>query len=380
MNVLYVDQFGKTTGRDTLALADLIQSDDIHMTVYLSDATEIPTNKLFGVKIVKGFHGAYEGNMLNKIIKYLKSLCELKLYIKTNHFDIVHLQWFSLPWIEWVYIKLLRKYSKIIITVHDIVPFDKRPFEMMFLDSIYGKADRLLLHTDRVKNEFSIYYKAKTPISVITQGFCNKSDYKKIDKAEARTKLDIPSEAIVFLFYGTIRSSKGLDTLMKAIVEAQKHNPNIYLLAAGAFHKVDETVYKKLADSLIENGSKITFGFLPYEMEKYYFSAADVLVLPYTEGTQSGVAQLGLMYELPLIASDIACMDDVAKRNINSLRFSASNVSELVDCICLIAEDESMRINFSLSSKLIGETDYSLNNKAQKVIDAYKEVTYKLNN
>ena len=54
MKVLFVDQFGKTTGRDTLALADLInQSQEVDMTVYLSDNTEIPSDRNYTVKIEK---------------------------------------------------------------------------------------------------------------------------------------------------------------------------------------------------------------------------------------------------------------------------------------------------------------------------------------
>lgn len=62
MKVLFVDQFGKTTGRDTLALAELINKNpDIDMEVYLSDTTEIPSDRNYTLKLQRDFHGAYEG-------------------------------------------------------------------------------------------------------------------------------------------------------------------------------------------------------------------------------------------------------------------------------------------------------------------------------
>lgn len=373
MKVLLVDQFGKTTGRDTLALANLINDEKIKMTVYLSDSTEIPSDKEYAVQIKKGFHGAYEGNAINKVKNYLKALKELKNYIKQEKFDIVHLQWFSLPWVEWMYVKSLKRYAKVVITVHDVIPFDNRPLEMQSLDRIYRYANHILVHTQKVKEEFQKNYKSKTPVSVITQGFCYKPDYIKIDKTAARKKLSIPQDAIVYLYYGTIRPSKGLDTLMKAIVEAQKVNNKVFLLAAGAFHKVDEEQYRNLAKEITRVGSRVDFGFLPYEMEKYYFSAADVLVLPYTEGTQSGVAQLGLMYELPLIASNIYCMDEVAKKDENALRFNAGNITELANCISSLAENSDKRKKFVAESKRIGESDFSLEKKADCVRSAYQQ-------
>ena len=51
VKVLLVDQFGKTAGRDTLALAELInQNQEIDMTVYLSDTTEIPSDQHTSLK------------------------------------------------------------------------------------------------------------------------------------------------------------------------------------------------------------------------------------------------------------------------------------------------------------------------------------------
>lgn len=167
-------------------------------------------------------------------------MVELKKHIDRNNIDLVHLQWFSLPWIEWIYVGLLKKKHKVVVTVHDVIPFDNRPLEIQALDKIYSKADALLIHTKSSKELFEKVYKAKTPISIITQGFCLKSDYTRLDKEEAKKHFGIPSDAVVFLYYGTIRPSKGLDILIKAIHRAHEKCEKVYLLAAGAFHKVNE--------------------------------------------------------------------------------------------------------------------------------------------
>ncbi len=374
MKVLFVDQFGKTVGRETLALAELINSDEVKVDTYLADTTELPSEKKYTVNIYYGFHGAYEGNIVNKTFNYLKSLKELTKFLKKNEYDIVHLQWFSLPWIEWLYVAMLKKKAKVVITVHDVIPFDNRFLEMKALNAIYKRADRLLLHTKEAADEFRKYYSATTPISIITKGFCYKPDYKRIEKETARKKLGIPNDVIVFLYYGTIRPSKGLDTLMSAISQAQDINSRIFLLAAGAFHRVDEDKYRKLADEVVKKGAKVDFGFVPYNMEKIYFSSADVLVLPYREGTQSGVVQVGLMYELPIIASDIYAMDDVAVEGVNALRFHAGNVKDLKQLILKMADDSNMLRKYSIASKEIGEKDFSLEVKAERVRNAYISV------
>ena len=373
MKVLFVDQFGKTTGRDTLALANLLNNyDDLTVEVYLSDTTEITANRNYNFKIIKGFHNAYSGNIVNKSINYLKAINELKEYSKENNIDVIHLQWFSIPWLEWIYVKQLKKNFSIAITVHDVVPFDNRPGEIKCLDKIYSYADILLIHTQTAKRQFNQLYKANTPIELITQGFCLKSDYQRIDRNKAKKHFNIMEDKVVFLFYGTIRPSKGFDLLVHAVKEAQAENKDIYFLAAGAFHNVDEVEYRELVcKELDTDTSKVNFGFVPAEEEQWYFSAADVLCLPYKEVTQSGVAQLGLMYELPIIGTDIGEMRDVIRNGLNGKLIPSNNISSLKQAIVSLANDKDLREEYSKYSKLLGETEFSLKNKADRIYKAY---------
>lgn len=376
MKVLLVDQFGKTTGDITLALAELINQDSsIETEVYISDNTQIQDDRHYTIKIIKGFHDTYVGSLVNKAKNYLKGLKELKSYIDANDFDIIHLQWFSLPWIEWMYVAELAKMHKVVITVHDVVPFDNRPLEIKALDKIYSYANHLLVHTESAKNKFLEMYNATTQISVVSQSFYLKSNYKRVDNKVAKNHFNIPDDCVVFLYYGTIRPSKGLDILIKAISEAHKKNNKIYLLAAGAFHKVKEEDYVNLVKQyLSQKFSTVNFGFVPQEEEQWYFSAADVLCLPYLEITQSAVAQLGLMYELPIIATDIGEMSDVCRNNINGLLIEEQNIDALANAIINISGDENFRNNASMESKKLGEREFSLITKSENVISVYKNL------
>lgn len=377
MKVLFVDQFGKTTGRDTLALAELInQNQDVNMTVYLSDNAEIPKDRNYTVKIEKGFHGAYEGSFIKKATNYLKALRTLKKYIEKHPFDVIHLQWFSLPWIEWIYVGQLAKTHTVVVTVHDVIPFDNRPMEMKCLDNIYARANALIMHTKSGEKLFQQNYKAKTPISVVGQGFCLKSDYQRLDNKEAKKHFGIPENAIVFLYYGTIRPSKGLNILIRAIHDAHEKDNRVYLLAAGAFHKVNEDEYRTLVKEQLEDSfATVNFGFVPQEEEQWYFSAADTIVLPYLEVTQSGVAQLGLMYDLPIISTDIGEMADVCRDGANGILVKPKDIVSLRDAIIFMSGNEESRRKMSETSGALAQTDFSLKNKADMVNRLYLKLT-----
>ena len=80
------------------------------------------------------------------------------------------------------------------------------------------------------------------------------------------------------------------------------------------------------------------------------------------------------MYELPIIASDIYAMDDVAVEGVNALRFHAGNVKDLKQLILKMADDSNMLRKYSIASKEIGEKDFSLEVKAERVRNAYISV------
>lgn len=374
MRVLYVDQFGKTSGCYSLPQADYIyKNEKIDITEFISDNIDFSLEK-YSVNIVKGFSGAYVGNVVHKTLNYLKGLKELKKYIIDNSIDIVHLQWFSLPWIEWLYVKNLKKYCKVIVTIHDVVPFNNRPFEMKALDIIYDSADYLLFHTEFAREDFKHYYSAKTRSKIITQGFCKKGDYTRINKKEAKDYFGIPYDSVVFLYYGTIRKSKGLDILLKAIAKASESNEKIHLLAGGAFQKVDESKLLELASLIPDKNKTINFSFISTYEEPYYFSAADVVCLPYREITQSGVAQNALMYELPIIASDIGSLKEVVRPGVNGELIEPDSIDSLYEAIMKISIDKELICNYSQASKVIAENDFSLEKKSSIVAEVYREL------
>lgn len=373
MKILIVEQLGKNNWEYIYsAVKYMTKNNDI--TCYMSDTTPKNTGK-HDFKIIYGFNKAYEGSFVSKATHYLKALGEVKKYIKDNDIDIVHLEWFSLPWYEWIWIRRLRKHAKIVITVNDVVPFEIRPFEMQCLGKIYKAADAILLHTQESLDLFNRTFKADCYKLVITAAFRDKSDYSKINKDEARRKLGIPMDKTVVLYFGTIRHSKGLDLLIKAFPEAVKRNPRLFLLGAGAFHAVDEELYNGLARDYLNPGiAKIDYEHIPDEMMRYYFSAADILCVPYREIYQSGIAQFGLIYDLPMVGSDLKRMADMVQHGVNGEIFKSEDTAGLTDAIVRLSTNPVLMDKYAVGSKVIGEQGFSVEERARRTLNAYEKV------
>ena len=373
MKILFVEQLGKNNWEYIYSAAKYIAKEH-EVTCYMSDTTPKDTGD-HNFKIVYGFNQAYEGNFINKATHYLKALIEVRDYIKKNKFDVVHFEWFSLPWIEWLYIRSLKKFAKIVITVNDVIPFEHRPLELQSLGLIYKAADAILLHTEDSLELFNSIYKTTCPKYVITAAFRDKNDYSKVSKIEARKKLGIPEDKTVVLYFGTIRHSKGLDLLIKAFPKALEQNDKLFLLGAGAFHAVDADMYKSLVKEYLRpEYSKMDFKHIPDEMMKYYFSAADILCIPYREIYQSGIAQFGLIYDMPIVGSNLKRMSDMVQQGVNGETFENENVKDLTRALVELSTSPEKMEKYAKGSNLISIRDFSVEERARRTLSAYKSI------
>jgi glycosyltransferase involved in cell wall biosynthesis len=129
-----------------------------------------------------------------------------------------------------------------------------------------------------------------------------------INKKDARSKLGIGQDTPLLLFFGFIRKYKGLDILIQALKEL--NDPSIKLLVAGEFYE-DAQEYFALVKKLgLENQVIFRNDFIPNEEVKEYFSAADVIVQPYRNATQSGVTPLAYHFGKPMIVTNVGGLPD----------------------------------------------------------------------
>ena len=131
---------------------------------------------------------------------------------------------------------------------------------------------------------------------------------RSVKKKQGR-KLGINNDEQILLFFGFIRKYKGLDILLHAmkIIERPKHihTKNQSSLVAGEFYG-DRKVYDEQIERLnIKDNLILKTDFIPDSEVKYYLCAADVVVQPYRNATQSGVTPLAYHFEKPMIVTNV---------------------------------------------------------------------------
>jgi glycosyltransferase involved in cell wall biosynthesis len=197
------------------------------------------------------------------------------------------------------------KHTKIICIADNIFPHEKRPGDNLFTKYFLKPIDGFITMSQKVLADLNQVTKNKPAQFVPHPLYDNFGE--KISKEEARKHLQIYGEVHVLLFFGFIRKYKGLDILLRSIkiLNNEFGIKNLRLLIAGEFYDDEKNYEALLNDPAIKNNLILHTQFISNSDVKYYLCAADCVVQPYRNATQSGVTPLAYHFEIPMIVTNV---------------------------------------------------------------------------
>lgn len=204
---------------------------------------------------------------------------------------------------------LRRKLIHIIAITDNVIPHEKRPGDSLFTKYFVNNCHAFVTMSKSVLNDLSSF------TSSSKKKFIPHPVYnifgEAISKAEAREKLGIALNEKVILFFGFIRSYKGLDLLIEAMANPKLRDLNVKLLIAGEFYEDSKPYLERIAT--IENGKRFILhtSFIGKEMVKNYFCAADMVVQPYKNATQSGITQIAYHFGRPMLVTNVGGLAEI---------------------------------------------------------------------
>ena len=131
-----------------------------------------------------------------------------------------------------------------------------------------------------------------------------------IDKEKARNNLCIKAKNVI-LYFGLIREYKGLDILLNSIPKIKQGLKDFILIVAGECYDKTEKYYNIIEKLKIQNSVDLRLKFIPDNKVSEYFSAADVVALPYRTATQSGITQIAYNFNIPVIVSNVGGLAEI---------------------------------------------------------------------
>lgn len=169
--------------------------------------------------------------------------------------------------------------------------------------------DKVFILEETLKNRLT---KVIQSHKIIVTPHAVDTNLPKMSKSAARKLLGIPENEKVVMFFGFVNWFKGADFFTDAFKDTDKllNQPARFILAGGSSPTMaDKSFYQELfakVEKNVTDSKALTMtGYVPQEMIKAYFSAADLVVFPYRYYMcASGVLSLVFSYEKPFILSN----------------------------------------------------------------------------
>ncbi len=212
--------------------------------------------------------------------------------------------------------------------------------------------DGLVAATSVEKEQLVQLYSADPDhIHVISPGV-DTERFHPIPKTHAKESIGICPDHRIILFVGRIEPLKGIDNLLRAISHVVKKPPELrewlcVPIIGGnpdRIHEDDEMVRLQEMREELGIGDIVTFlGAKDQDMLQYYYSAAEMVVMPSDYESFGMVALEAMACGTPVIASDVGGLSTLVKHGRTGYRVPARDPKALAAKIARLLTDEGLR-------------------------------------
>ena len=205
--------------------------------------------------------------------------------------------------------RMVRKSGvKVLAITDNVIPHETRPGDVAFAKYFINACNGFVTMSKAVMKDLEKFTNTIHKKYLLHPLYTSFGE--KLNKIDARKALELPTDKQLVLFFGLIRNYKGLDMLLDAMNEL-KSNPNIILVIAGEFYEDKQPYLDLIKKYGIENQVIVHGKFIANEDVKLYFSAADLVALPYRSATQSGVTQVSFHFEVPTLVTNVGGLGEI---------------------------------------------------------------------
>ncbi len=323
---------------------------------------------------LRGSHDDHVG-ILSKINRMVSYYLSLTGYLFKTNAGIVHTQWLRFNFLEGILFTLIIKMlgKKAVYTAHDVLPHSKNNiYNRLLFKIIYKLQDSIIVHSDFIKNriidEFNIQAQK---VFLVRHGLYKIADSPAISGDNARKKLGYDQHQCIVLFFGIITKYKGLDLLLDAFSRLENDLPQIHLLIAGRVSQEYREEFKNLMNIHTSKRINIIARHILEEEIELIFKAADLVVLPYTEASQSGVLFMAYAYGKPVIAPSLGGFPDDIEIGKTGLLFEPFNAVSLAAAIRNYVDQWNSDSNYI---REFAQKNYSWDTSGECLVNIYKQV------
>ncbi len=197
--------------------------------------------------------------------------------------------------------------TKLVCIADNVIPHEKRPGDKQFTQYCFKPIDAFVTMSDKVLIDLKTI--TQKPAQQIVHPLYDNFG-EALPKEKARKHLGIASDENIILFFGFIRKYKGLDILLHAMKILKEKMVNgafkgCKLLIAGEYYEDKKQYDDLIAELDIADQLILRTDFISDSEVRFYLSAADFVIQPYRNATQSGVTPLAYHFEKPMLVTNV---------------------------------------------------------------------------
>jgi glycosyltransferase involved in cell wall biosynthesis len=226
--------------------------------------------------------------------------------------------------------------ARVLFICDNVIPHEGRIGDTALTHYAFAAVDAFIVQSAAVEKELRAFYSqaryALVPhpvYEIFGSG---------LPKKQAKDELGITDEKVI-LFFGYIRRYKGLHTLLDAMPTILK-TMNVRLLVVGEFYDDEQKYRRQIDENNLRDSVTVYSDYVPNEDVSRYFSAADVVVLPYISATQSGIVQIAYQFNRPVIATDVGGLAEVVLNEKTGFIVKAESPAEVANAVIRFYEEQ----------------------------------------
>ncbi len=315
---------------------------------------------------------------LLKFPEAMLNLAALALRFAAAPPDVIHVQY--LPMLKWRvpldlwFLKFCRRRgSKIVLTVHDLLPHDTGDRYKQTFHRLYAMVNAIICHSDSIRSRLTTEFAIpREKISVIPHGpFFY--DLPSDSGPQVENIVAIPRDQLLVLWQGIIFPYKGIDLLLEAWqqVEAGCGNASLAIVGTGAPELLKQI--QTLVNDLRLRRVHLAFRFVSTEELVALYRAAGIVVYPYRAITTSGALATGLALGKTIVATDLPVFRELLHNRENGL-LVAQEPAALAAAILELANDPALRDRLAHAVRAMDYGDSSWSAIARDTIAVYRQV------
>ncbi|HEX7555819.1 MAG TPA: glycosyltransferase [Leptolinea sp.] len=219
---------------------------------------------------------------------------------------------------------------------------------------VIREANRIIAATIAEKAQLEFLYHADASKIFIIPPGVDLARFYPIPKDEANAVIGIPPEDRMILFVGRIEPLKGLETLLRALVclrntDTENCCPLYLVVIGGETDTSQETMNAEMArlhalrDELNLQEMVIFLGKRDQDTLPYYYSAAEVVVVPSFYESFGMVALEAMACGTPVVASQVGGLAFLVQDGITGYVVPDGDVQSLCDRLMQLARNRDLR-------------------------------------